>query len=391
MSAGSRSGKERAAVAILIALLALSVSTCRRETPSPQPGSPVGQPARVVRLVSWGGFLQEDMVGKWITPAAKAVNIRVEAQTWNGDMGALATRIQRSVNTWDLVHVELQDAYRPDGEQLFAAFPQRNLGGLESPYPNESVVKAGLAMPNYEWGYILGYRKDRLSVPTQPLGWEALWNLQRYPGRRGLRDWPIGAIEMALISMGRDPRVVLYDPKLSRQQVDQQITDAFDRLDLIREHTTWWETGDQVQRGLTTGDMVLTAGYTGRSGTAFQEACPGAMTIDSPCDVAVNPATAIIGADWWIIPKGAENAAHANALLESMYGNPSALKGATEFSANRGYHVPRTGVHVNDPVARAFVEMGSSRNPNALKMDARFWSANFPWIMDRWRLWRSRR
>lgn len=390
MSVRSRSLIAKVWIVALLVCQALALSTCRKETPSNE--TPTSAPkARVVRLVSWGGFLQEDLVSKWITPAAKAASIRVDAQTWNGDMGALATRIQRSVNTWDLVHVELQDAFRPDGSELFEAFPHRKLGGLEPPYPDQSVVKAGLAMPNYEWGYILGYRKDRLPNIAQPLGWAALWDTAHYPGRRGIRDWPIGAIEIALISMNRDPRVVLYDGKLSRQQIDQQITDAFARLDLIHDHTTWWETGDQVQRGLTSGDMVFTAGYTGRTSTAFQTVCPGATTIESPCDVAVSAATAIVGADWWVIPKGAENAASANALLESMYGDPSALAGAIAFSANRGYHVPIKGVHVNDAVSRAFVEMGSSRNPNAVKLDARFWSNNFPWIMERWRLWRSHR
>lgn len=384
MTAWSRSARDRARVAASLVLLAVSLAACRKEAP-PQPVKPV------VRLVSWGGLLQEDLVGKWIMPAASGIDVRVEAQTWNGDMGALATRVQRSVNTWDLVHVELQDAFRPDGKDLFAAFPQRKLGGLEAPYREQSVVKEGVAMPNYEWGYILAYRRDRLGPITQPPSWNALWDTGAYPGRRGLRDWPIGAIEIALLSMNRNPRVVLYDSKLSRQQVDQQITDALDRLDMIDSQTTWWETGDQVQRGLTSGDMVFTAGYTGRTGSAFQEVCPGATSIDSPCDVTVNPATAIIGADWWIIPRGAENAVHANALLEAMYGTPSALRGATEFSANRAYHVPINGVQVSDPVVRAFVEMGSSRNTDALKMDARFWSSNFTWIMERWRLWRSPR
>jgi putative spermidine/putrescine transport system substrate-binding protein len=382
----ARIAKGYARVVIVAALLTLTLTSCQNE---PRTGTPQAPP-KVVRLVSWGGFLQEDLVGKWITPAAKGAGIRVEAQTWNGDMGALATRIRRSVNTWDLVHVELQDAFRPDGAEIFEGFRSRNLGDLEDSYREASIVKDGLGMPNYEWGYVLAYRTDRIASGGQPLTWDALWNTRRYPGRRGIRNWPIGAIEIALLSLNRDPRHVLYDQKLSREQIEKQVTDALDRLNLIREYTTFWDTGDQVQRGLTSGDMVFTAGYTGRTGTAFQKVCPSATDISSPCAVAVNPATAIVGADWWIIPKGAANAATANALLEAMYSG-RAINGATAFSSNRGYHVPMKGVHVSDSIVKAFVEMGSSRNKNALHIDSRFWSANFTWIMDRWRLWKSQR
>jgi putative spermidine/putrescine transport system substrate-binding protein len=330
------------------------------------------------------------MIAKWVSPAAKAAGVQLQAQTWNGDMGAFATRIRRGVNTWDLVHVEMQDAYRPDRKELFHTLTARGAARLEDAYRQNPVVAEGLAMPNYEWGYVLAYRTDVIGrTPAQPLSWPALWDLQRYPGRRGIRDWPIGAIEIALQSLGRDPRVVLYDAKLSRADIERQVSDALKRLSVISKQTVWWETGDQVQRGLISGDMAFAAGFTGRTGSAFQELCPGVASAGRPCKLAVNPATAMVVADWWIVPRGAKNAEAADALLRAMFSDAHAAQGASAFASARGYHVPIQDLRVEGDVVREFVEMGSSRNATALTLDPQFWGANFSWIMERWRVWRS--
>lgn len=343
-----------------------------------------------VRIVSWGGNLQDQLVTNWIAPAAGSDSIRYEVETWDGDMGALAVRIRRGINTWDLVHVEAQDAFRPDRAELFQAFPQGRVGSLQNRVRAKGIVREGIGLPVMQWAYVLTYRNDKLQIDTMSRpDWKALWDVQRYPGTRGIRDWPVGIIEIALVAMNRNVDSVLYAPNLTRAELETQVNDALEYLGRIAEQTVWWETGDQLQRGVASGEFVLATGYSGRVGFEARKLCPD-NPVRRDCPIQVNPRTAIVATDWWVIPKNARHKAAARKLLEAMYTDRSALEGARSFAVALGYRVPIEGQTVNDPIG-PFLDIGSSANPTVmLSIDEGFWSQNFNWINDRWRLWRSR-
>jgi putative spermidine/putrescine transport system substrate-binding protein len=304
-------------------------------------------------------------------------------------MAALALRIRRDLNTWDLVHVEAQDAFRNDRSELFAQFLDRSVGRLEPRLKERPVIKEGFGMPVMEWAYVLTFQRDQLPTSTSDAPtWADLWNLDEYPGPRGIRNWPMGIIEIALISLGRDVNSSLYATDLTRPQLEEQVADALERLDEIYDIIVWWDTGDQLQRGVATGEFSLATGYSGRVGFEYRTICPDPSSADI-CRIAINPDTAIVATDWWVIPKGARRAEHASRLLEAMYGSEEAIRGAQDFSEALGYRIPIKGLTVAEPIDR-FLRVGSSANPNALVyVNERFWSDHFTWINDRWQLWRS--
>jgi putative spermidine/putrescine transport system substrate-binding protein len=342
-----------------------------------------------VHIVSWGGNLQEQLVDKWISRAAESADISYEVETWNGDMAALALRIRRDLNTWDLVHVEAQDAFRDDRGELFAQFPDRSVGRLEPRLKQKPVIEEGFGMPVMEWAYVLTFQRDQLPASTSDdPTWADLWNLEEYPGARGIRNWPMGIIEIALISLGRDVNSSLYAPDLTRPHLEEEVADALERLDEIYDTIIWWDTGDQLQRGVATGEFSLATGYSGRVGFEHRNICPDPSAADT-CRIGINPDTAIVATDWWVIPKGARRAEKASKLLEAMYSSEEAISGAQDFSEALGYRIPIEGLTVAEPIDR-FLRVGSSANPNAqVYVNERFWSDHFTWINDRWQLWRS--
>src|SRR5437764_23284 len=101
-----------AAVAILIAFLQIG---CNRGKE---------QPAQPIRIVSWGGQFQQDMARSWWQPAAAKCNLKLAPANWNGDYGALTARIEKSINDWDLVHVEAHYVKIPEAASLFTSFPR---------------------------------------------------------------------------------------------------------------------------------------------------------------------------------------------------------------------------------------------------------------------------
>src|SRR5262245_18004957 len=88
-------------------------------------GSEKKETDSIVRVVSWGGQFQRDLLRYWIEPSAKMCSIKTESTSWDGDYGGLTTRIVRGTNTWDLVHVEAHYVSNPQASDLFHPFKDR--------------------------------------------------------------------------------------------------------------------------------------------------------------------------------------------------------------------------------------------------------------------------
>jgi putative spermidine/putrescine transport system substrate-binding protein len=86
-----------------------------------------------------------------------------------------------------------------------------------------------------------------------------LFDLRRFPGRRGLQRKPIANLEWALLSYGV-PRQELYD----LLSTERGLRLAFARLDQIKDHIVWWEDGQTPVELLADGRVVMTSGYNGR-------------------------------------------------------------------------------------------------------------------------------
>lgn len=357
---------------ITTAIVAAVLLSCSRTTP---------EKPRPVRIVSWGGQFQEDMLANWWTPAAAKCGIEFEAGSWDGSYGALSARIQRGINDWDLVHVEAHYVETPDADSLFESFPDRDLTRIDPQLRNPRAV------PILEYGYVLAYRTDLVHT-TAPPEWPAFFDLRAVPGRRALRDFPLGNIEIALLSMGRNIEQVLYSSSLTRANIEIQVDDALHQLEKIKPSIIWWTSGDQLQRILTGGEVPMTAAWSGRVWSAHKQLCSTSASVKD-CVVQANERTALVSTDWWIVPKGAPNARRANDLLTCMYSSDEAIAGAQQFQLAQGYSVPISGLQVSDPIANFFLGLGSSSNVNKQgRIQERFWSQNFEWINARWRNWR---
>lgn len=346
------------------------------------PGCSNKQDARPIRVASWGGRFQDDLVESWVKPAAERCSIQIETVPWNGEYGALTVRIEKGINDLDLVHVEAHYVKIPESRTLFEPFPER----LISNVPDD--LRDASAVPVLQYAYVLAYRNDSVKA-TRILTWQDFWDTKSFPQKRGLRDVPIGNVEIALLSLGRDLQRELYDPKLSRDQVETQVKDAFGQLDKIKPKIVWWETGDQLQRDIESGDTPLVAAWSGRVWSAHRNLCGTQNPHD--CKVQISPSTALVSTDWWVIPKGAQGKLQANRLLNCMY-DDSSLLGAATFSSKQGYLVPAKGIDskISDAVAQYYLSAGSSSNHDAIRIQERFWGQHYEWILARWKEWREK-
>jgi putative spermidine/putrescine transport system substrate-binding protein len=308
--------------------------------------------------------------------------VQFDAEAWEGDYGNLSARIARGINNWDLVHVEAHYVRMPQATELFESYPQRSLVTLEPAFGSTAQ-----AVPVLQYAYVLAYLRNAKTAKHQ-IDWRTFWDVKQFPGNRAVRDFPVGNIEIALMSEGLDVTEVLYKRGLPRATIEAAVDRALHRLDQLKLQIVWWSTGDQLQRGLTTGDTPFAAAWSGRVLSAHRDRCATAAVAD--CDVQINPATALVSTDSWIIPKNARNATMANSLLECLY-RPNATDGAKAFSEAQGYAVGIKGMRHGDPVVDYYLKAGSALNSQATRLSEEFWGANYDWIADRWRLWRAAR
>lgn len=326
--------------------------------------------SKSVKFISWGGKFQNDLIENWISPVSNEANIKLSAESWNGDYGILTSRILKGINTWDVIHVEDHYINNIEAANIFEEFNTQYNGE----YPEELHNKYGI--PLLQYGYILTY--DSIKVQQNNVGWNSFFDASKISGKRGVRDFPIGNIEIALLSIGRDINTVLYDPLLDKSAIENQLNDAFKVFSSIKDELVWWTSGDQLQKGMESGEFTMVAAWSGRVWSLNKsEGIQSSMI--------ANPNSALISTDWLVIPKGGKNIESSKELLLNLYKNP---KYAEDFSLAQGYLAPAVNSKIKDSGSEKYLNYGSSKNPNGILINSNFWSKNYSWISQSWNKWR---
>jgi putative spermidine/putrescine transport system substrate-binding protein len=344
-----------------------------------------------ISLVSWGSQLQADLMKDVVGPAATKLGVKVRDESWDGDYPGLTTRIDRGINSWDLVHVDGVYVLTPRWKSLFYQDPKRSTGELAGALIENTDLKdplsTGFAVPILEYGYLVAGRQAKFpGHPIKQMTWRDFWDVKTYPGDRGMRDTPEGNIEAALASLDIKPESLYAEPDMVKKRA--LVAHAIDRLKELKSHVIWWKTGEALQQGLESGDMALAAAWSGRVRSSFKRVCGDQATIES-CDVQISPGTSLISTDWWIIPANAPHKEAASRLLEQML-SKDAVPGAARFSANQGYAVPLKGAEPADPIAQHFIGAGSSSSPVKYgRISEKFWGENLDWVRAEWARFRA--
>ena len=85
------------------------------------------------------------------------------------------------------------------------------------------------------------------------------FDLEKFPGRRGMRRVPQVNLEFALIGDG-----VPLEEVYAILDTPEGLVRAFDKLDTIKDQVVWWEAGAQPPQLLADGEVVMSTAYNGR-------------------------------------------------------------------------------------------------------------------------------
>ena len=177
-------------------------------------------------VVSWGGSYARACVKGYHERFTAETGIAINLEDYNGGLAQIRAQVDVGNVYWDVVDLEIPDLVRGCDEGL-----------LE--YVEIDSLAAG--------------------PDGTPAAMADFFDLEKFPGRRGMRRSPLVNLEFALIADGV-PLESVYATLDTPEGVDR----AFRRLDTIKEHIVWCEAGAQPPQMLADGEVVMTTAYNGR-------------------------------------------------------------------------------------------------------------------------------
>ena len=213
-------------------------------------------------VVSWGGSYAKACVEGVFKPFTAETGIEIKLEDYNGGLAEVRAQVDADVVHWDIVDVELADGVRGCDEGLFETLDPAILapGADGSPaaedYFPDMVTECGANQLFYSTVY--AYNAERIGG-EKPSTIEDFFDLEKFPGRRGMRRSPVVNLEFALIADGVPTEEVyaVLDTRAGLQR-------ALRKLDTIKDQIVWWEAGAQPPQMLADGEVIMSTAYNGR-------------------------------------------------------------------------------------------------------------------------------
>ena len=250
--------------------------------------------AGTVTVVSWGGAYTTSQIEAYHKPWMAKTGNQIISEDYNGGLAEVKAQVEAGNVTWDIVDVELSDAVRGCDEGLFVELDPSILPAAPDGTPATEDFFPGTVHPcavaSIVWSTVYAYDNTKVTGATTMADF---FDLQKFPGKRGMRKGPKANLEFALIADGV-PVDQVYEVLATPEGVDR----AFAKLDTIKDSVVWWEAGAQPPQLLADGEVVMTTAYNGRIFNAVaSEGKPFTIVWDGQ----------VWDLDLWAIPKGAPN------------------------------------------------------------------------------------
>lgn len=325
--------------------------------------------ARDLTVVSWGGAYQDAQRAVYFQPFMQAKRIRLLEETWDGGVGVLRAKMQSGANNWDVVQVESEELLVGCEEGLFERIDWARVGGRAA-YREDAAHECGVGAIYYS--FILAYDRGRITGEG-PKSWADFWDVQRFPGKRGLRRGPKTNLEIALMADGV-PANQVYPMLRTEAGVDR----AFRKLDALRPHLVWWTAGSQPPQLLASGEVALTSAYNGRISAANR---------NDGRNFGIVWTNNLYTIDSWVIMKGSPNLAQAYEFI-AFAGQPQVQ---AQLPPRIPYGVPAVGADALIPAAaKADLPTTEANIATALHINDAFWLENIDRLTQRFNAWAAR-
>ena len=287
-------------------------------------------------ITSWGGAYEAAQRAAYMMPFEQATGVAIDLRPYNGGLEALRRQIESGVVEFDVLDMTEPDALAACEEGLLAPFDPGILaappdgGVLADDLMPGALSDCGIAHLTY--ATVIAF-DDRAFPGVKPRSVADFFDIERFPGKRALRKTPIGNLEWALMAYGV-PLAQVYD----LLSTERGLRLAFRKLDEIRDHIVWWESGAEAPQLLQSGEVTMASGYNGRFFDArVLEGAPITILWEGQ----------LLDVDVWAIAKNSDKRELAEDFIafatraESM----SALANRIPYGPQRRSALQRIGLH----------------------------------------------
>jgi putative spermidine/putrescine transport system substrate-binding protein len=258
-----------------------------------------------VTVMSWGGAYGAAQSAGHLAPFTEKTGIKTTMLDADNPAQPIKAMVEAGNVTVDVASVEYADAIRMCDEGLLEpvdinALPAGNDGvAAKDDFLPGAVTDCGVSTDI--WANVFAYDTTKYPADAAPSKVADFFDLQKFPGKRGLKKGPKAVLEFALLGDGV-PASDVYKVLGTPEGVDR----AFKKLDTIKDQVVWWEAGAQPPQLLADGEVVMTTAYNGRIfNAAVAEGKPFQIVWDGQ----------IYENEMYVIPKGAPNMDEAKQFL----------------------------------------------------------------------------
>jgi putative spermidine/putrescine transport system substrate-binding protein len=324
-------------------------------------------------FTSWSGPYMRSQMLAFVRPFEQETGHRVEVEFYNGGLEEVRLQVRSANVKWDVVDFLEEDLIRACEAGLLEEIDPALLApGPDGTPPEQDFIDNGLrpcGVGTMAWATAIGYDPDAFSR-EKPQTLADFFDVQRFPGQRGLQRDPRIVMEWALLADGV-PVDEVYEALATPDGVDR----ALAVMDRIKPYLTWWEEGSDPIDMLRDGEVAMTSIWGGEMTDAI---------LRREEDISPIWDGLVLKLDHLAVVKGSPNRDKAFEFIR--------FATATEPLAEQVrhiYHSParRSSMALIDDEITPYLPTTPEHMATAIENDARFWADNYERVQARFEDW----
>ena len=322
--------------------------------------------AEILTVTSWGGEYAEGQRLAFFDPFTSETGHRVVQEKWGGDIARIRAMVERNHYTTNVLDAEEEQVHQGCEEGILEEIDYPRLKVSPDELLPGAAHRCGVG--SLAWSMVFAYDPSQLEGKN-PTSWKDFWDVEQFPGKRGLFRGMETNLEIALLADGVVPREV-YKQLATREGRAR----AFEKLDALKPYVIWWQAGAQAVQLLLDREVVMTSGWNGRLHRASTPARPLPVVWHGQ----------LMYFEYWVIPRGHPSRHLAYQFIE--------LATRPDRQAEMSRYIPYGPLHKQwvkfvDPSFRERLPTAPVNVQGALKVNPDYWRRHSPGLAEKFSRW----
>lgn len=299
-----------------------------------------------------GGISQEAMSKALFEPAAEALGWTVEQDTSQSWSEARA-QVDAGAVTWDIISLNMGEVQLAVDAGVLYKLPADIVDRDEFVPGTVNDYCIG----NIVFSTVIGYSTEKFG-DDGPENMQEFWDVESFPGTRGLFRSPRGNVEAAVLALGY-PQSEVYD--VLRTEEGREA--AFEKIAELDPSVLWWESGAQATQLVKDGEVDLIYSWNGRIQAAIDDGAPFKIVYQD----------GLLESDCFAIVNGGPNTDNAVRFLQEI-SKAEYVKDLPNYVAYGGANLTAYADYDEETISR--LTSSPDNVANQYPADVDFWGAN---------------